>query len=230
MAIGQQLLIPENGWNRYNDDDSNISYNGFSSYSVGTNNQYFWNNNTHRTIIKNSTISFNFTGSKIRIINQKANNMSNNITIKIDNISYSFSEYVSSGNPLFIIVFEKTDLLNQEHSCQIISNDTNLVELDAIDIDVTKVLKPYNTDLIKYLIKQNLNYYTIKSTNYDSVTTHNFIPLNLIGGTIPNKSDIVTFGFNDLSVLTNSMTVDSDVFVPISKFDNTAELKLYKLN
>jgi len=80
----------------------------------------------------------------------------------------------------------------------------------------------------KYLIKQNGNYYAIKSGNYDSITNHNFNPLVLVGGTIPNKLDIDNFGFDDLSVLTNSMTVGSDIFIPISKFDNTAELKLYK--
>lgn len=80
----------------------------------------------------------------------------------------------------------------------------------------------------KYLIKQNSNYYTINSTNYDSITSHNFLPLILTGGTNPNKSDIETFGFTDLSVLTNNMTKDSDTFKPIDKFNNTAELKLYK--
>jgi hypothetical protein len=80
----------------------------------------------------------------------------------------------------------------------------------------------------KYLIKQNSNYYTIKTTNYDEVTSHNFIQLTLMGGSIPNSSDIYNFGFNDLNLLTNSMTKGSDIFIPISKFDNTAELKMYK--
>jgi DNA-binding beta-propeller fold protein YncE len=81
---------------------------------------------------------------------------------------------------------------------------------------------------LKYLLKQNSNYYTIKTANYDSTTTHNFIPLTLTGGTNPNKNDIDALGFNDLSALTNSMTVSSDIFIPVSKFDNTAELKMYK--
>jgi hypothetical protein len=83
---------------------------------------------------------------------------------------------------------------------------------------------------IKYLIKQNNNYYTITSISYDSITNHNFIPLTLNGGVIPNKSDIETFGFNNLNLLTNNMTVNADNFKPIDKFDNTAELKMYKLN
>lgn len=85
----------------------------------------------------------------------------------------------------------------------------------------------YN-DNNKYLIKQNSNYYTINLANYDSTTTHDFTPLTLTGGIIPNKSDIETFGFNNLNVLTNSMTVGSDTFIPVLKFDNTAELKMYK--
>lgn len=80
----------------------------------------------------------------------------------------------------------------------------------------------------KYLIKQNSNYYTIKTINYDSTTSHNFIPLSLTGGTTPNKSDIETFGFEDLNLLTNSMTVNTDIFIPVSKFDNNTELKMYK--
>lgn len=80
----------------------------------------------------------------------------------------------------------------------------------------------------KYLIKQNSNYYTINASNYDSATIHSFSPLVLVGGANPNKADIDTFGFNDIGLLTNSMTVNTDTFIPVLKFDNTAELKLYK--
>lgn len=82
----------------------------------------------------------------------------------------------------------------------------------------------------KFLIKQNGNYYTINSNNYDEVTTHSFISLALTGGVNPNASDIVNFGFDSESSLTNSMTKGSDTFMPVSKFDNTAQLKLYKPN
>lgn len=78
-----------------------------------------------------------------------------------------------------------------------------------------------------FLIKHNNQFYTIQNTYYND-TTHQFIPLTLTGGTIPNKSDIETFGFTDLSVLTNSITFGNDILIPVSKFDNTAELKMYK--
>lgn len=80
----------------------------------------------------------------------------------------------------------------------------------------------------KFLIKQNSNYYTINTSNYDDVTTHSFTPLTLTGGTIPNASDMSTFGFDSESLLTNSMTKGSDTFIPVNKFDNTAVLFLYK--
>lgn len=79
----------------------------------------------------------------------------------------------------------------------------------------------------KYLIKKDLNYYTVKSEHYDEVS-HSFEPLSLNGGTTPNKTDINVFGFDTLEVLTNSITVGSDTFKPIDKIDNTAELKMYK--
>lgn len=81
-----------------------------------------------------------------------------------------------------------------------------------------------------YFIKQNNNYYTMKVGNYDDVTTHNFIPLTLTGGALPNKSDIETMGFNNLSLLTNNMVVGSDSFIPLSKLDNNFEIKCYKPN
>jgi hypothetical protein len=97
---------------------------------------------------------------------------------------------------------------------------------DIYTVEIYNEVIEYINEL--YLIKQTSNYYTIKTLNYDSTTTHSFIPLTLTGGSIPNKNDIETFGFDDLNVLTNSMMVNGDTFIPINKFDNTAELKLYK--
>jgi hypothetical protein len=81
-----------------------------------------------------------------------------------------------------------------------------------------------------FLIKQNTSYYTIKPTNYDAITTHNFTQLTLTGGSIPNKADIETFGFDDLTVLGNSMTLGSDTFKPIDKLGSNFDIKMYKIN
>jgi hypothetical protein len=80
--------------------------------------------------------------------------------------------------------------------------------------------------IVKYLLAANSNYYSIDPTHYDSVN-HVFTPLTLTGGTTPNKSDIDTFGFNDLSVLINNMTVSSDTFRPIDKLNNVFQINKY---
>jgi hypothetical protein len=82
--------------------------------------------------------------------------------------------------------------------------------------------------IYKYLVKQNENYYTINSSYYDSTTNHNFISLTLNGGTVPNSTDINTFGFSDLSLLTTNMTSGGDTFLPIDKLNNQFDIKMYK--
>lgn len=83
------------------------------------------------------------------------------------------------------------------------------------------------TSISKFLIKQSSQYYTIKIDFYNDIT-HQFIPLTLNGGIIPDGQDIKDFGFDNVSLLTNNFTKNSDIIKPIDKFDNTAELKLYK--
>lgn len=60
---------------------------------------------------------------------------SSNITIKIDDDTHSFSEHIESGNPLQILVFEILNLEEKIHTVQMISNDSNYMQLDALDID-----------------------------------------------------------------------------------------------
>lgn len=224
VTVGQVLTSPESGWIRYDDINNNISYGG-TGWSSGTSNEWY-NQTYHQNNTINSTIKFNFTKTKIRIIATMINSGSSNIRIKIDNLEETFSLY-SLTRLDQALVYEKTGLDEKEHCAEITLQNTGYLFLDAIDIDTLGTLKPYSV-LNKFLVKQNSNYYTIKSTNYDSITTHNFTPLTLTGGLTPNKSDIENFGFSDLSILTNNMTVNGDTFIPVSKFDNTTELKLYK--
>lgn len=123
----------------------------------------------------------------------------------------SFTQYVLSV-ACTGVVYYNNNLIFTTYS-------TNILASSISGLDLTT---------IKYLLKQNSNYYNINSANYDAITNHNFSSLTLTGGTTPNKNDIETFGFDDLNVLTNSMNVGSDTFIPVSKFDNTAELKMYK--
>lgn len=219
------------GWKTYDDSDSNITYTDFSGTYSGKKTDTKCYNNTS-TQFMNGFCKFKFYGTKLRIIGFTSTvsigGYSNNVNINIDNL---YSETYSCGGTIQynVILYEKTGLTLGWHSVAISNNYAGTyVNLDAIDIDDIGILKPFDYIFKKYLIEQNSNYYTVKTTNYDSITTHNFSPLTLVGGSIPNKSDVDNFGFEDLNLLTNGMIVGSDTFIPINKFDNTAELKMYR--
>jgi len=80
----------------------------------------------------------------------------------------------------------------------------------------------------RYLLKNNNQYYTLNSSQYDT-TNKKFIALTLNGGTEPNKTDIENYGFINISLLTNTMIIGTESFKPINKFDNSTQLKLYKI-
>ena len=77
---------------------------------------------------------------------------------------------------------------------------------------------------IKFLIKQNNQYYTIKSMYYNN---GNFKPLTLEGVTLPTKNDYENFGFENIDVLTKEMTVDVETFRPYEKLNDEFEILMY---
>ncbi|MCB2300409.1 hypothetical protein [Clostridium tagluense] len=74
----------------------------------------------------------------------------------------------------------------------------------------------------KFFLKQNNNFYTIKSDQYKD---NQFQPLPI---TIPEKTDYETYGFDDLNLLTQALTVGAETFRPIDKFNKSKPLILYK--
>ena len=211
---GYSLTSPESGWIRIQDTNEKIIYKGE------------WETRSHatRTSQVGAKIKFYFFGSKIRIINQLHNTCSNNISIKIDGQESIFSEYIASGNPFNVVVFEKTNLEKTYHHIEIIANDNKYVELDAIDIDEDG----YLLELTKYLIKQYGKYYSIKPEYYND-HINNFIPLQLEGEIDPNINDIINYGFNDVRNIYNNMTVNNNIFRPIDKLYDRFEIKKYSL-
>lgn len=206
-----QMLLNNN--NNGASGSSVALYNGYNQYNY----TYFKTNEDYLNTYSNALIS-TITKTELLITNLSDRSV-NNFKIYLNNFKtpdktdIAFNESILGTQNLYIG--------NQPslHSSRYFKGYIKSIEIynDVIEyIDVS------------YLLKQNNQYYTIKTINYDSVTAHNFIPLTLSGGMNPISSDIDTYGFSDLSVLTNSMTVGSDIFKPIDKFDNTAELKLYK--
>lgn len=215
--IGQTLTVPEIGWQRIEDTNSIITYEG--QWYIQTNNTYS-GGSCHYSINKNSIVKFNFTGNKLRIIAGVAPNCSGNITITIDGIKYPFSEYQSSLISSCLL-FEKTDLANKEHSFMFCTNDENssiYSVFDAIDIDSNGILKPYNPNLNKYLIMKNNQYYSVKDNS-----------LTLLG--IPTDDTQKEQWFNDYGVdaLKAALLIpQSDGSKLIDKLDDKFEIRMMK--
>lgn len=146
--IGEPLTAPEAGWKRYDDKESTITYTGFH-YVVDSmlyNGGYFTSN------LAGSSIKFNFTGTKLRLIGVLDINRSTSISVFIDGVKRNdFSQY-SATRVYRSLDFDISDLADQEHCVIIINNATGnygaYYVFDVIDIESTGTLKTYNPDII----------------------------------------------------------------------------------
>jgi len=209
--VGELLREPEVGWERYDDTDKNISYLGLWKNSSALDEYYL--KTYHYTDDEDGSINFNFKGSKIRIISAYFSNQSDNIIIIIDGEKYKYSCYDSELKRQ-ILVFEKNDLTYGEHSViiQNMATNKNGIILDSIDIDENGQLKQYNP--YRFIIKQHLNYYSVKSNFYYDGS---FQPLVLNGEIAPNDSDFINSGFTDLALLTENINMREEIFKPKDK-------------
>jgi hypothetical protein len=109
-------------------------------------------------------------------------------------------------------------------SCSQFNNNASNAAASSIGFRPVLLIETLRT--VKYLLRKDSNYYAIASNYYDT-TNHIFTPLTLAGGTTPNESDVDSFGFTDLNLITNNMTAGSDTFRPIDKFTDNFDLELY---
>lgn len=180
MAIlGQVLLFPEDGWVRYDDTNAIFKY---SSGFISSPNGAYYNGSARLSSSINSTIEFQFIGTKLRIIGNRHNRGSSNITITIDGATETFSEYYVDIIQQ-ALVYEKTDLSNALHTVKISTNNTDFVLFDAIDV----------TELsYKTLIHTNgLHYYYSNTWNELTNTT-------------PTEQDYIVHGMDDISTIPES--------------------------
>lgn len=147
-TVGQPLTSPEPGWQRIDDNYKFIIYgNGTWAYRAvnGANGGY-----QHASNSKNATISFKFTGTKLRVLCSAGPSNPQKLDIQIDGITYSYSHYSSSVINK-VLLFEKTGLTYGIHTVKITNSDEGLYYgLDAIDIDSDGYMIDYYqpTDLI----------------------------------------------------------------------------------
>jgi hypothetical protein len=137
--VGQQLTSPEPGWKRYDDTHPAIKYTG-SGWNTESNAVHY-NSIIHWSRTIGDKIRFKFKGTKIRIITDRyTNRLANSQSITIDGVKEYINTYgTTQGQTL---LYEKTGLEDTIHEVEL-QNETDLITLDAIDIDDTgRLLHP----------------------------------------------------------------------------------------
>lgn len=149
-TVGQQLTSPEDGWQRIDDNDNNILYNG-KGWSQQNRSPFYGGGrhiSSHTSL--NDTVNFRFKGTKLRLISNNYPTYSNDLYIIIDGVKESFSE-VATSLGYQILVYENSKLANIDHVVEIgkVSSGTYSTDfnLDAIDIDDTGFLIPFKQPL-----------------------------------------------------------------------------------
>ncbi|TBL77683.1 hypothetical protein EYB31_16180 [Paenibacillus thalictri] len=137
-TVGQQLTSPEEGWKRYDDKDPAIVYTGS------------WTDQTisgaYKGALKATTYnvpaaigsfaSFEFVGTKIRLIGEYWTTTSTSIDVYIDDeFVQNISQRNGSVQTRQILNYEAIDLPNGKHSVKIINRTQLYLVIDAIDID-----------------------------------------------------------------------------------------------
>jgi hypothetical protein len=147
-TVGTQLASPEDGWQRIDDTNSKILYDG--TWSIYTNSG-FWGGTDKYSLVTDSTIKFKFYGTKLRIIGQYHSTASKNTRITIDGVVYNYSEYsstIGTSAGVKYLVYEKTGLEQNVHSVVITVTNTDTTRFDAIDIDDTGYLIDINQPVL----------------------------------------------------------------------------------
>ncbi len=135
-TVGQQLTQPEDGWRRYYDTDKNIEYIG-EGWKEYRGNVHYTDN------LKEALVRFNFSGNRIRVLNQYNFGHNNLIEVYIDGVKVNTH---SIYNPTYIpevLVFEVNNLNNGEHSLEYKYVGTGQAVFNAIDIGENETLLPY---------------------------------------------------------------------------------------
>lgn len=149
-AWGTQLPEPEDGWKRFNDRDTNISYSSEFNICEGDTYSEGEVSYLHCWEMKETQyVKFSFYGTEIRLLNYIANWIAPNSTISIDGGQQEpctgYSEKYLHDHVVF---YEKIGLNEGMHSVVITipvdkSTPNKYWGLDSIDIDSNGYLSPY---------------------------------------------------------------------------------------
>lgn len=130
-VLGDQLINPESGWQRYDDTNDMIVYTGTWLTETLAGN---YNGSAKYTSTSGSTMSFTFYGTKIRIIGGLYSGRTTTAQVIIDGINVGIINEDSTTSRTKALVFEKNDLSQGKHVVQIKTVDNKTLILDAVDV------------------------------------------------------------------------------------------------
>lgn len=137
-SIGERLTSAEEGWERYDDMNPAIKYEGSGWAYVENEPNSVYAKTGHYMKLSGATtnaIKFKFYGTKLRIIDLYWTNRVNNVTIEIDGKVSTYNPN-NPANLYQVLVFEALDLPPAVHEVKLTTNSTNnTFSLDAIDTD-----------------------------------------------------------------------------------------------
>jgi hypothetical protein len=191
--IGDQLLAPEAGWSRFDNDNIKIEYTGAWSNSVSTK---YWNGSRKQSTSIGSSFSFKFYGTRLRIIAESNINRSNDIELNIDGNIETISMY-SDVKVTQALIYESSILIEGSHTVEVTLNGSGYIVFDAIDIDDTGYLF---SSIVKHLLKDETSneIYTINSGSIVSIGNGALTEDMFINNGKDNVSEFVQAIFDQL--------------------------------
>lgn len=203
-TVGQQLSVAESGWQRIDDADKKISYNG-GQWKEETGPNFF--GNTLHFIPNNPTdssqsVTFTFYGTQLRIIGTMYQDYTTKLIVTIDGVDYSPANSSGTATPVNkALVFGVENLKSGKHTVQIKSTDTKRWVLDAIDIDQTGYL--INQGIASPILsaqaqvaKVDLNW-----TSVSNAVTYNVKRSLTSGGPFETIATVTSTTYTDIDVI-----------------------------
>lgn len=133
--VGQQLISPEAGWIRYDDNTSSIKYVGSFTNGVGAG---AYNGYSNYTSTIGDRIVFDFEGTKLRLIGARYTNRSDLIEVYVNGKLHETHSQLGSELAQVLQV-EIVGLPKARHRIEMVNKSsgstTTFMALDAIDID-----------------------------------------------------------------------------------------------
>lgn len=145
VTIGESLSVPENGWQRINDTDSNIVYGGGTWYSYTSASDHYGSSyhGTQRYGVSDPvSIGYKVTlymySTKIRFIGFGSVATCKNVKVTIDdNIQENFiTNYGDAYGINQCLFYDKQNLSKELHKVELETEEEYQLIIDAIDIDV----------------------------------------------------------------------------------------------